>query len=414
MFQDIQNSLSHILCNSNGAMVTSRDTTNKLKDILEKSFLLEGNERQEALKLFVDTVLHEFIAQMLARSLLLDFCSMLQRLDDESLKVVCHHTLTCLHPRAVSFEEQDILIRENLATVYEKEQNWQLAAEMLSTTFSESSQKNHSPEQKLSRLLRVAELHLKNKNSVEAEAFINRASLFNNQTDDTRLKMKFKVCYAQVLDYRRKFLEAAQRYIEISYIGEISEVERIEAVEKALNCAILAPAGPQRSRMLASLYKDERCHTLPAFSILGKMFLDKIIKIDEVEEFSKHLMDHHKTTLPDGSNILNRAITEHNILSASKLYTSIRFLELGTLLNIPSEIAEQVASQMICEGRMKGYIDQIEGFVFFEQRETLPAWDKQVQSLLTEVNSIFDQIKCTHPEWSAHQMEDIMSTVTTS
>lgn len=37
-----------------------------------------------------------------------------------------------------------------------------------------------------------------------------------------------------------------------------------------------------------------------------------------------------------GSTILDRAVVEHNLLSASKLYTNITFAELGSLLEIPA------------------------------------------------------------------------------
>lgn len=59
---------------------------------------------------------------------------------------------------------------------------------------------------------------------------------------------------------------------------------------------------------------------------------------------------------------------EHNLLSASKLYNNITFEELGALLEIPPKKAERIASQMITEGRMNGYIDQIDGIVHFEGR----------------------------------------------
>lgn len=36
-----------------------------------------------------------------------------------------------------------------------------------------------------------------------------------------------------------------------------------------------------------------------------------------------------------GSSILDRAVIEHNLLSASKLYNNIKFEELGALLEIP-------------------------------------------------------------------------------
>ncbi len=38
---------------------------------------------------------------------------------------------------------------------------------------------------------------------------------------------------------------------------------------------------------------------------------------------------------PPGSSILDQAVIEHNILSASKLYNNITFEELGRLLAIP-------------------------------------------------------------------------------
>ena len=45
-----------------------------------------------------------------------------------------------------------------------------------------------------------------------------------------------------------------------------------------------------------------------------------------------------------GSSILDRAVIEHNILSASKLYNNISFEELGRLLAIP---ATKVSKSML-------------------------------------------------------------------
>ena len=67
-----------------------------------------------------------------------------------------------------------------------------------------------------------------------------------------------------------------------------------------------------------------------------------------------------------GSTILDRAVIEHNLLSASKLYNNITFEELGALLEITPAKAEKIASQMITEGRMNGFIDQIDSIVHFE------------------------------------------------
>jgi hypothetical protein len=77
----------------------------------------------------------------------------------------------------------------------------------------------------------------------------------------------------------------------------------------------------------------------------------------------------------DGSTIVDRAVFEHNLLSASKLYNNITFEELGALLETPPARAERIASHMISERRMNGYIDQISARVHFESRyHNLPAF----------------------------------------
>lgn len=226
--------------------------------------------------------------------------------------------------------------------------------------------RQYSVDYKLETYLKIARLYLEDEDAAQAESFINRASMLQADTKSENLQILYKVCYARVLDYRRKFIEAAQRYNELSYRNEVDEEERLVALKKALLCTVLASAGQQRSRMLATLFKDERCQHLPAYNILEKMYLDRIIKRTELQEFEALLMEHQKAKTPDGSSILDRAVFEHNLLSASKLYNNITFEELGALLEIPPKKAERIASQMITEGRMNGCIDQIDGIVHFE------------------------------------------------
>ncbi|KAL1478309.1 hypothetical protein MTO96_035119, partial [Rhipicephalus appendiculatus] len=110
------------------------------------------------------------------------------------------------------------------------------------------------------------------------------------------------------------------------------------------------------------------------------------------------------------STILDRAVVEHNLLSASKLYNNITFEELGALLEIPSSKAKKIASQMITEGRMNGYIDQIDSIVHFESREVLPSWNQQIQGLCFQVNNIIEKIGSVAPEWMSQALEEHMST----
>ena len=52
--------------------------------------------------------------------------------------------------------------------------------------------------------------------------------------------------------------------------------------------------------MLATLFKDERCQQLAAYGILEKMYLDRIIRGNQLQEFATMLMPHQKATTTDG------------------------------------------------------------------------------------------------------------------
>lgn len=179
----------------------------------------------------------------------------------------------------------------------------------------------------------------------------------------------------------------------------------------AVSCAILSPAGPQRSRLLASLYRDERSTQLPHYDILSAMFLDRIIRQKEVEQFSAMLEDHQKAKIATNSlifsqdeddddddeqqqeaesgmrvealsgtekakrkrgpeDVLDKAVMEHNLLSASLIYSNITFSGLGKLLNLTRSAAEAMARTMIIQGRLKGAtIDQVDSLITFERRD---------------------------------------------
>lgn len=57
--------------------------------------------------------------------------------------------------------------------------------------------------------------------------------------------------------------------------------------------------------------------------------------------------------LPDGSTVLARAVIEHNLAAASRLYTNIYLAELATLLGVPEGQAESIAARMVQEGRLQ-------------------------------------------------------------
>ena len=222
---------------------------------------------------------------------------------------------------------------------------------------------------KLKTYVKIAELFLQEADSVQAEVSLSRAAALEKDTKDLLLQVKYKASQARVWDFKRKFAEAASKYYELSLNNLLSESEKMQALNNALNCTILAPAGKQRSRLLATLFKDERCQKLPASHILEKMYLDRIIRSNQVKQFESILLPHQKATTTDGSTLIDRAVIEHNLLAASKLYNNIKFNELGALFEIPADKAEKIASQMISEERMSGFIDQIGSVVHFGSKK---------------------------------------------
>ena len=62
-----------------------------------------------------------------------------------------------------------------------------------------------------------------------------------------------------------------------------------------------------------------------------------IVTAKEVEKFNSVLSEHHRAVTADGSTLVERAVIEHNLLSASALYRSVTFDNLGTILGISSQ-----------------------------------------------------------------------------
>jgi COP9 signalosome complex subunit 4 len=80
---------------------------------------------------------------------------------------------------------------------------------------------------KLRVYVRIVRLLLEEEDSIQAETYYNRAALLVHSTSDKETLLQFKLCQARISDYARKFLEAASRYHELSYVGEIDEGERL-------------------------------------------------------------------------------------------------------------------------------------------------------------------------------------------
>lgn len=328
--------------------------------------------------------------------------------DSEELLTFALERLT---HRISVFEEQVCRLREVLASRFEAQHEYLEAARTLQGISLESGQRVIGDDYKLNIYIRIIRCLLEEDEAISADTYLNRATLLIHGTTDPEILLHFKLSQARIFDAKRKFIEASQKYHELSFTTQIPESERSACLEAAITCGVLAPAGPARSRLLATLYKDERAQDLGNYRILEKMFLDRLIG-REVDDFAKSLKPHQLALLSDGTTVLSRAVIEHNLLSASRLYENIGIQELGELLALEPRAAEKFARGMIESRRLSGEIDQVSGIIEFtnpikladEGTET-ERWDRAIESLLGEVEDCSAQLEKRFPAWyQAHRM----------
>lgn len=87
------------------------------------------------------SVVNENVSLVISRQILTDVTGKLLQLSDDVSKDVSHFTLDKVQPRVISFEEQVATIRQHLAQIYEREQDWKEAANVLVGIPLETGQK---------------------------------------------------------------------------------------------------------------------------------------------------------------------------------------------------------------------------------------------------------------------------------
>eukprot|EP00928_Gymnodinium_smaydae_P083152 TRINITY_DN66409_c0_g1_i1.p1 TRINITY_DN66409_c0_g1~~TRINITY_DN66409_c0_g1_i1.p1 ORF type:complete len:446 (+),score=101.29 TRINITY_DN66409_c0_g1_i1:137-1339(+) len=333
---------------------------------------------------------------LFARPVLQQVTESMDKLTNPELKELGLHMLDRLRGRVVSFEEEDFVIRELLSEVFQAEGDWSEAAKLLAAINLETGTRCRTSQQKAEKYVKIAELYLEDEDPVSADTFCTRSAMVMHEVSDTTLQLRYRVCHARILDSKRKFQDAASKYAELSQQtvgGQVAEEDLLQLLRCAVTCAILAPAGPQRSRILASLCKDDRIRTVEHYEILQKMFLERLIRSGEVKKFEESLQPHQKATMADGQTVLERAVLQHNVLAASRVYKNMRLPDLGTLLEVPADHAEKIAAKMIAERRLEGYIDQKSGIIHFESDEHLQQWDRHISNLCSQVSSTLSLIR---------------------
>lgn len=381
-----------------GIVSSTSDASGRMEKFSELVKSLVGKHDIAQLKGLVECMLaDESTFALFARPVLQQVAEKMQELKNPELKELGLFTLEKLRGRVVSFEEEDFLIRELLSEVFQAEGDWAEAAKCLAAINLETGTRCRTSAQKMEKYVKIAELYLEDDDSVAADTFCKRAAMVTHEVEDVPLQLRFRVCHARILDSKRKFLEAASRYCELSqqtFGGQVCEADLLQLLKCAVTTAILAPAGPQRSRIVNLLCKDERIRSVEHYDILHKMFMERLIRGTEVHKFEESLLPHQKAMLPDGQTVLEKAVLQHNVLAASRVYKNMRLQDLGLLLEVTPERAEKIAAKMIAEQRLDGYIDQKTGIIHFEGGdENLQQWDRHIRNVCNQVNNVLVKVK---------------------
>ncbi|KAI9709319.1 MAG: hypothetical protein M1820_003439 [Bogoriella megaspora] len=373
---------------------------------------------------YVGSLLGESLPIVACRPLLSEFVQCLKAVKDGDVKAeVGQRVLELLQPKASSFEEQDTAIKEELATTYQAQEDFVSAARALQSIILDSPQRRVSADYKADIWIRIVRCYLEEEDPTSASSYLNRVKNILYEVENRETRVHFQLCQARILDSQRQFLDASSAYLAISLEPMVEEDERLATLSEAIKCAVLAPAGPQRSRTLARLYKDDRATSTEEHAILEKIFLDRLLEPVEVKIFADKLRPHQLALTADGSTVLDKAILDHNLLAASRLYANIHFEALAGLLGVDKDRAERDAAKMIEQGRLAGHIDQIEELVFFEGEGTgekksatnelgdvafgssLKKWDANVQGLAEEVERVTTMLQNQQPEfYQAHMV----------
>lgn len=375
-----------------------------LADLNQTKFT-DPSEQSSSLVAYTDSLLSSSLGIISTKPLLTNLIQSLSSTPSTVKIEVGSHIADVLENQTASFEEQNAVVREILATGYEEEEEWTKAAQALQGIQLDSTQRQVPDLVKVQTWIRILRCYLEDDDTVSADAALNK---IKNSTaalqvlqDSPELHLHYQLSQARILDSQKSFLNAAAEYLNVSFSRSIAEEDRLQSLSAAIKTAILAPAGPQRNKMLGRLYKDERAVETQEYGILEKMFLDRLLSAQEIDTFAASLLPHQLAITADGSTVLSKAVIEHNLLAASRIYENISTAALADILGLkeskdgtPAEKAEDYAARMIEQGRLRAEIDQIDLVIHFEAVSGLPLtgaardlrlWDLAVQGLVEDV-----------------------------
>lgn len=94
---------------------------------------------------------------------------------------------------------------------------------------------------RLGKNVKISMLYLEDDDAVAAEQYIKKASSLIAGCKQPALELQYRSCYVRILDAKRRFVEAAQRYYEISQM-------QTQQVRHAAPAFTISPSTPPLSQ----------------------------------------------------------------------------------------------------------------------------------------------------------------------
>ncbi|KAJ1945430.1 COP9 signalosome complex subunit 4 [Kickxella alabastrina] len=393
---------------------------------LAETISSSGSSEQLLIAL-VDASLNEQVNPGTSTALLTEIVAVVskneQSFGQDVQKNVIRHLLGRIQQRSMAYESVIIVARLAMADILVAGESWEDAARELREIRFDQLQKPVDIGAKFEVYVRVMEYYVKSGNTEQAFQALTRAAAVAPLVNNVAQIIWYRNVQAEIYSLTHRYIDAATAYRNVSQSDLKDVSQQSKLLESAIQCAVLADAGPQKMRLLTSLHREKLASTLPSFGILENMVLKRLVRPAKLEEFSK------RAQLPqDKVSILEHAVREHNVFVLSSLYTNMKFENLGRSLGIDADEAEMTCSRMIAEGRMKGRIDQIDGVITFEGaheveevaaaisslkrhakeqqppmhfRETVSAkWDLRIVNLCQSIEDAVDLLIERHPAYA--------------
>lgn len=133
--------------------------------------------------------------------------------------------------------------------------------------------------------------------------------------------------------------------------------------------------------------------------MLERMFQGRLISSADAAAYDSTLPVHQRATDKDNFTVFQRAVQEHNVYAASRVYSNITFTALGALLGLDPRRAEKVAANMVNDKRLSATIDQVDDVLdFADESATDPAvadllgMDAAVKAVCLSINEVVEAL----------------------